>query len=247
MSDHNNPKKKSKYFQSTLIENLNSIKDNNKCMQDIFFGYSGDYDELIKSSIFFNFNDVDDLNEENLSKIRFTDEWSEIFIIATKDEPIDNEYNESIFHNETIYINDNGFCYIPLETSTNIRARNIFDKYESYELFCNVETHCEKNASTIKLYLNLCLKPFLTFKHPSFNYINIDYNLSEPSIDMIDVKEKKIIDKTIDDYLNIKKESFAKPYIAIKIVTKKKSIDDKRALHSKVIVDYLGNIKKRGE
>lgn len=66
-------------------------------------------------------------------------------------------------------------------------------------------------------------------------------------IDLIDVKEKKIIDDKIDYYLNKNKESFGKPFIAIRIVKEKESIDDKRALHSKIIVDYLGKIKKRGK
>ncbi len=66
-------------------------------------------------------------------------------------------------------------------------------------------------------------------------------------IDLIDIKNKKSIDKKINECLNKKKESFGKPYIAIKIASETKSIGDKRALHSKIIVDYLGKIRKRGE
>jgi tetrahydromethanopterin S-methyltransferase subunit A len=55
------------------------------------------------------------------------------------------------------------------------------------------------------------------------------------------------IDKIIQHYLNKKKQPYGEPYIAIQIVSEKKiSIDDKRALHSKIMIDYLGKIKKRG-
>jgi len=66
-------------------------------------------------------------------------------------------------------------------------------------------------------------------------------------VDLIDIKDKKVIDEKIDNRLNRKIESFGKPYVAIKIASETKSIGDKRALHSKIIVDYLGKIRKRGE
>jgi len=66
-------------------------------------------------------------------------------------------------------------------------------------------------------------------------------------VDLIDIKEKKVIDESINNYLNKKIEPFGEPYIAIRIASKAKSIDDKRALHSKIVVNYLGKIKKRGE
>jgi len=66
-------------------------------------------------------------------------------------------------------------------------------------------------------------------------------------IDLIDIKDKKVINQQIKNYLNKKIEPFDKPYIAIKIESKTKSIQDKRALHSKIVVNYLGKVKKRGE
>jgi tetrahydromethanopterin S-methyltransferase subunit A len=67
-------------------------------------------------------------------------------------------------------------------------------------------------------------------------------------INLIDVKDKKTIDKAIDDYISKKPVSFGEPYIAIQIKPETKvNLTDKRALHSKIIVDYMGKIKKRGE
>jgi len=66
-------------------------------------------------------------------------------------------------------------------------------------------------------------------------------------IDLINIKEKKLIDKKVEDCLRKSPESVGKPFIAIKIKVEKKSISDKRALHSKIIMDYLGKIKKRGK
>jgi len=66
-------------------------------------------------------------------------------------------------------------------------------------------------------------------------------------VDLICNKDKNKIDNIIEEYINKSPPSFGKPYIAIKIVTKITNInDDKRALHSKIVMDYLGKIKKRG-
>jgi tetrahydromethanopterin S-methyltransferase subunit A len=66
-------------------------------------------------------------------------------------------------------------------------------------------------------------------------------------VDLIENTDKETIDIQIKNLLNTKTEPMDKPYIAIKIVTEKKSISDKKALHSKIKIDYLGKIKKRGE
>jgi len=67
-------------------------------------------------------------------------------------------------------------------------------------------------------------------------------------LNLIGVKDKKTIDKTIDDCIAKKPVSFGEPYIAIQIAPEAKvNLTDKRALHSKIIVDYMGKIKKRGE
>ena len=66
-------------------------------------------------------------------------------------------------------------------------------------------------------------------------------------IDLIDVKDNKKIEQTINKYLKEKTEIYGTPYIAIRIKPEKTILEDKRALHSKIVVDYMGKIKKRGE
>ena len=66
-------------------------------------------------------------------------------------------------------------------------------------------------------------------------------------VDLIDVTDKKQIDEKVDDLLNKKINPLSKPYIAIKIKQEKTEITDKRALHSKITIDYIGNVKKRGK
>ena len=66
------------------------------------------------------------------------------------------------------------------------------------------------------------------------------------TINLIDVTDKKQIDKKIDECFKKASEPFGEPYIAIRITPEAASLDDKRALHSKVVLDYLGKVKKRG-
>ena len=66
-------------------------------------------------------------------------------------------------------------------------------------------------------------------------------------VNLIGIVEKNKINQVIDEYIAKSPETFGEPYIAIKIVPEAKaSIGDKRALHAKIVVDYMGNIKKRG-
>ena len=67
-------------------------------------------------------------------------------------------------------------------------------------------------------------------------------------IDLIGVREKDRIDKIIREYTAQKPSSFGEPYIAIRIKAKTTmKVTDKRALHSKIIVDYMGKVEKRGK
>jgi tetrahydromethanopterin S-methyltransferase subunit A len=66
-------------------------------------------------------------------------------------------------------------------------------------------------------------------------------------IDMIGEKDTSKIDKKIKECINKSPPSFGKSYIAIRITPKIATLDDKRALHSKIIIDYMGKIKKRGK
>ncbi len=68
------------------------------------------------------------------------------------------------------------------------------------------------------------------------------------TINLIDEKDKNKIDIAIDKCIKEKPGSFGKPYIAIRIVPEATTnLEDQRALHSKIVVDYMGKIEKRGE
>jgi tetrahydromethanopterin S-methyltransferase subunit A len=66
-------------------------------------------------------------------------------------------------------------------------------------------------------------------------------------IDLIGVKEEQQINTVIMNSLKKAPASFGEPYIAIRIKPEAMvSLTDKRALHSKIIIDYMGKITKRG-
>lgn len=66
------------------------------------------------------------------------------------------------------------------------------------------------------------------------------------TIDLIGIKNVDKINKTIDECIEKKPSSFGKPYIAVRITPEAvASFKDKRALHSKIIIDYMGKVKKR--
>ncbi len=65
-------------------------------------------------------------------------------------------------------------------------------------------------------------------------------------INLIGVTDKDEIDEAIKRCLDSKPPVFGEPYIAIKMKEVKSNLTgDKRALHSRVIMDYLGRIRKR--
>ena len=67
-------------------------------------------------------------------------------------------------------------------------------------------------------------------------------------INLIGINNKKDIDNAINDCILKSPSSFGEPYIAIRIKQKAEILlDDKRALHSKIIMNYMGRIKKRGD
>jgi len=66
-------------------------------------------------------------------------------------------------------------------------------------------------------------------------------------IDLLDITDKKTLDATIEKYLSQKTVSYGEPYIAIKIEPQTTvALDDKRALHSRIVLNYMGKITKRG-
>jgi len=65
-------------------------------------------------------------------------------------------------------------------------------------------------------------------------------------IDLIGVKDKKTIDNAIKEYNMRSPPSYGESYIAIRIKPDVPTkLDDKRALHSKIVVHYMGKIEKR--
>jgi len=67
-------------------------------------------------------------------------------------------------------------------------------------------------------------------------------------VDFLEEKEKEKIDEIIADCTRKSSSSYGEPYNAIRIKPETTvSLTDKRALHSKIIIDYMGNVRKRGE
>ncbi len=67
-------------------------------------------------------------------------------------------------------------------------------------------------------------------------------------VDLLGVKDKETIDTTINTYIKKAPFSFGEPYIAIQIKPEATVVlDDKRALHSKIVLDYMGKVEKRGK
>jgi len=67
-------------------------------------------------------------------------------------------------------------------------------------------------------------------------------------IDLIGETNKNNIDKSIKDCVLRSPPAFGEPYIAIQIKPQVTILlDDKRVVHSKIVIDYMGKVKKRGE
>jgi tetrahydromethanopterin S-methyltransferase subunit A len=66
-------------------------------------------------------------------------------------------------------------------------------------------------------------------------------------VDCIGITTPSDIDTKISHLMAKSPPSFGEPYIAIRITPQHKtSLEDKRALHARIIVDYTGKISKRG-
>ncbi len=137
-----------------------------------------------------------------------------------------------------------------------IVANTISNPYIRYILICGDEIRGHRSGSS----LVSLLKYGIDKNHRIINapgaipFIeNLDKKAIErfqkqiKVIDMIGEKNKKNIDKKINTLLKKEVSCYGKSYIAIKIIPKSIRVNDKRALHSKIFVDYLGKIKKRGE
>jgi tetrahydromethanopterin S-methyltransferase subunit A len=66
-------------------------------------------------------------------------------------------------------------------------------------------------------------------------------------INLLGETQREKIDNKINEYIQKTPGPFGEPYIAIRLKPEKSiNLTDKRALHSKIIVDYIGKITKRG-
>lgn len=66
-------------------------------------------------------------------------------------------------------------------------------------------------------------------------------------VNLLGINDKEKIDKVIDDCIKKSPSSYGESFIAIRIKPKMiVDLSDKRALHSKIFIDYMGRIKKRG-
>ncbi len=67
-------------------------------------------------------------------------------------------------------------------------------------------------------------------------------------INLIGVTDPQKIQSHITQCLSKKPPKFGEPYIAIQITAKHKiAVSDKRAIHSRIIMNYLGVVKKRNQ
>lgn len=65
-------------------------------------------------------------------------------------------------------------------------------------------------------------------------------------IDLIGETDETVIHEQIQEVVEKNTESFGEPFIAIQL-KKQRSEDfsDKRAIHSRIVIDYMGHVKKR--
>jgi tetrahydromethanopterin S-methyltransferase subunit A len=67
-------------------------------------------------------------------------------------------------------------------------------------------------------------------------------------VNFIGIKDKNMIDKQIQEIISKSPPRYGEPYIAIRIKADTHvNLTDKRAIHSKIVVNYRGMIKKRGK
>jgi tetrahydromethanopterin S-methyltransferase subunit A len=67
-------------------------------------------------------------------------------------------------------------------------------------------------------------------------------------IDLVGVTDAAVIDTKIQTCVKSKPPCFGQPYIAIRIKPEAQvQLDDQRALHARIIINYMGKVEKRGE
>ena len=157
--------------------------------------------------------------------------------------------------------NDKVAIFGPLKTENigveKIVANVISNPHIRYMVICGEEIRGHRSgASLIALHKNGIDKQNKIINAPgaipyieNINNEAIDrFQKQIEIIDLIDVIDKENIDKTIEDCIIKSPPSFGEPYIAIQIKPEVTvSLDDKRVIHSKIVIEYMGRIKKRGE
>lgn len=151
--------------------------------------------------------------------------------------------------------------YGPLKTENigieKIVANIISNPHIRYLVICGDDIRGHRSGSSlVALHRNGINKQHRIIKaQGAIPYIE---NLKEKSIerfrkqieivDLIGTKDKDKIDKMIHEYTAKSPPCFGEAYIAIRIKTDTNvKLDDKRALHSKIILNYMGKVEKRGK
>ena len=172
-----------------------------------------------------------------------------------------NGYVAVVILNVEYTPSDKVAIYGPLKTENigieKIVANVISNPHIRYIVVCgdDIRGHCS-GLSLISLNKNGIDKQHRIIDAPgAIPYIE---NLNDEAIDrfckqieivnLIGTNTKNEIDKAIEECILKFPPSFGEPYIAIRITPVAIAVlDDKRALHSKIVMDYMGKIKKRGE
>ncbi|MCK5261446.1 MAG: hypothetical protein KAJ44_04640 [Thermoplasmatales archaeon] len=156
---------------------------------------------------------------------------------------------------------DNVAIYGPLKTENigveKIVANIISNPHIRYLVICGDDIRGHRSgASLVALYKNGIDKQHKIIE--ALGAIPYIENLKEEAIErfrnqveivnLIGIKDNGKIDKFINEYTAKSPPCFGEPYIAIRIkTTTNVSLDDKRALHSKIVMNYMGKVEKRGK
>jgi tetrahydromethanopterin S-methyltransferase subunit A len=137
-----------------------------------------------------------------------------------------------------------------------IVANVISNPHIRYLLICGEDIRGHRSGSSLMaLYKNGIDKQNRIINAPgAIPYIeNLDNKALKRFQDQIEIinfigkKDIKEIKEKIIEYIKKSPAPYGEPYIAIRIKPKTiTTLDDKRVIHSKVIIDYMGKVKKRG-
>jgi len=149
--------------------------------------------------------------------------------------------------------------YGPLKTENigieKIVANVISNPHIRYVVVCGEDIRGHRSGSSL-----VCLHQYgIDDQHRIINapgaipYIE---NLSEEAItrfqnqveiiNLIGDTNQASITKAVTDATAKNPSSFGEPYIAIRMKHETQTLKDTRAIHSKIVIDYQGHVKKRG-